>query len=173
MKHVSWYRKESGGLFTLHAVYQAFKEGQPAETVFERLTSLGYVYEEDHRAMVAFMYNKVAEELLYKPDDDASGMLMAMKWKALGWQPKKVAKMLNINLKISLVGVKHSAVQWLRYVKLLREEGSKLALSVGESWWLLLVEMDTVTKEQFLNYAQSRGVAQPQLKPGVAASSPT
>ena len=94
---------------------------------------------------------------------------MATKWKALGWQPKKVAKMLNINLKKSLVGVEHSAVQWLRYVDMLREEDSKLALSVGESWWLLLVEMDPMAKEQFLNYAQSHGVAQPKLEPGVAA----
>uniref|UniRef100_A0AAV1VFD2 RxLR effector candidate protein n=1 Tax=Peronospora matthiolae TaxID=2874970 RepID=A0AAV1VFD2_9STRA len=116
--------------------------------VFKQLISIYNIDSDDSKHNVISMFNKLAESVSSAPGVAALNW-MANELKALKLPPVEVADMLGLQ-GVVLCVLHHSAAAWIRFVDLLHEENSDLAIPVKEAWSMLIGDMDMEQKHRFL-----------------------
>ncbi|CAI5717568.1 unnamed protein product [Hyaloperonospora brassicae] len=136
-KYADRHLRKFRGRPKFNVAYRVFKGDRSPDRVFKRLISLGDAGDEKLQKMVAYMYNKLAEEVSAKFGDKASTW-MAKRWMKMGLHPNKVATTLGIgNKNLAFTGL-YSAAQWVDYVKMLQKKNSELAIGQGRATALLI-----------------------------------
>uniref|UniRef100_A0AAV1VFB8 Uncharacterized protein n=1 Tax=Peronospora matthiolae TaxID=2874970 RepID=A0AAV1VFB8_9STRA len=136
------------GSISADRIYESFKGRRSDAEVFKQLISIYNIDSDDSKHNVISMFNKLAESVSSAPGVAALNW-MANELKALKLPPVEVADMLGLQ-GVVLCVLHHSAAAWIRFVDLLHEENSDLAIPVKEAWSMLIGDMDMEQKHRFL-----------------------